>query len=280
MGNRAPGPGNAIARARKQNFDRLWTDYPHAALKASGPSVGLPDGQMGNSEVGHLTLGAGAVVPQTLTLIDNAVADGALAHNPVLRDALRASERVHLVGMVSDGGVHSGFGHLHALVELAAELRVRDLVLHCFTDGRDTSPTSGEGYLATLGTRCRRVGVGRVATVVGRYWAMDATGAGSASRTPMTCSCTDAPSTTRPTGRRRRAPPTSAARPTSSSGRPRSGRRAGASRRQRAVLQLPPRPDAGDRARVSPNPTLAMAPRISPAGVDAAAAGRSAAWRR
>ena len=108
-----------------------------------------------------------------LTLIDNAVADGALAHNPVLRDALRASERGHLVGMVSDGGVHSGFGHLHALVELAAELRVRDLVLHCFTDGRDTSPTSGAGYLATLEDWCRRVGVGRVATVVGRYWAMD-----------------------------------------------------------------------------------------------------------
>ena len=122
-----PGPGNAIAGTRKPNFDRLWADYPHAALEASGPSVGLPDGQMGNSEVGHLTLGAGAVVPQTLTLIDNAVADGALAHNPVLRDALSATERVHLVGMVSDGGVHSGFGHLHALVELAAELRIRDL---------------------------------------------------------------------------------------------------------------------------------------------------------
>ena len=168
-----PGPGNAIARAHKPNFDRLWAECPHAALEASGPSVGLPEGQMGNSEVGHLTLGAGAAVPQTLTLIDNAVAAGVLANNPVLRDALSASDRVHLLGMVSDGGVHSGFGHLHALIELAAELQVRDLVLHCFTDGRDTSPTSGEGYLATLEGWCRGAGVGRVATVVGRYWAMD-----------------------------------------------------------------------------------------------------------
>jgi len=167
------GPGNAIGQARKPNFDRLWADYPHAALEASGPSVGLPDGQMGNSEVGHLTLGAGAIVPQTLTLIDNAVADGAFANNPVLRDALSASERVHLMGMVSDGGVHSGFGHLHALIELAVQLRVGDLVLHCFTDGRDTSPTSGADYLATLERWCRRAGGGRVATVVGRYWAMD-----------------------------------------------------------------------------------------------------------
>jgi 2,3-bisphosphoglycerate-independent phosphoglycerate mutase len=167
------GPGNAIDQARTPNFDRLWVEYPHAALEASGPSVGLPDGQMGNSEVGHLTLGAGAVVPQTLTLIDDAVAGGALAGNPVLRDALSASERVHLLGMVSDGGVHSGFRHLHALVELAAALQVKDLVLHCFTDGRDTSPTSGEGYLATLEDWCRRAGVGRIATVVGRYFAMD-----------------------------------------------------------------------------------------------------------
>ncbi len=168
-----PDRGNAIGQAHKPNFDRLWAEYPHTALEASGPDVGLPDGQMGNSEVGHLTLGAGAVVPQTLTLIDNAVACGELARNEVLRTALTASERVHLVGMVSDGGVHSGFEHLHALIELAAELGAGDLVLHCFTDGRDTSPTSGEGYLATLEGWCRDAGAGRVATVVGRYWAMD-----------------------------------------------------------------------------------------------------------
>ena len=169
----APGPGNAIAQADTPTFDQLWARCPHAALVADGPSVGLPEGQMGNSEVGHLTLGAGAAVPQTLTLIDNAVASGALAANPVLRAALTASERVHLVGMVSDGGVHSGFGHLHALVELAAELRTRDLVLHCFTDGRDTSPTAGESYLAALEGWCRASGGGRIATVVGRFWGMD-----------------------------------------------------------------------------------------------------------
>ena len=169
----SPGPANAIAEAKTPVFDELWDGCAHSALSASGPSVGLPEGQMGNSEVGHLTLGAGAAVPQTLTLIDDAVASGALAHNQVLRDALTGSERVHLVGMVSDGGVHSGFGHLHALIELAAELRVGDLVLHCFTDGRDTSPTSGVGYLSTLEQWCREERIGRVASVVGRYWGMD-----------------------------------------------------------------------------------------------------------
>lgn len=169
----APGPGNAIAQADKPGFDGLWTNCAHSALSASGPSVGLPEGQMGNSEVGHLTLGAGAVVPQTLTLIDAAVASGALSQNQVIRAALTASERVHLVGMVSDGGVHSGFEHLHALIGLAAAVGIGDLVVHCFTDGRDTSPTSGAGYLAALEGWCHKAGCGRVASVVGRYWGMD-----------------------------------------------------------------------------------------------------------
>jgi 2,3-bisphosphoglycerate-independent phosphoglycerate mutase len=168
-----PGPGNAIALARTPVFDALWRADPHASLVASGAAVGLPEGQMGNSEVGHLTLGAGAVVPQTLTVINNAVSSGALACNEVVRGALVAGERVHLVGLVSDGGVHSGFGHLHALVELAGELGVADLVVHCFTDGRDTSPTGGEAYLRTLEDWFRAAGVGRVASVVGRYYAMD-----------------------------------------------------------------------------------------------------------
>ena len=167
------GPENAISQADKPVFDELWNGCAHSALSASGESVGLPAGQMGNSEVGHLTLGAGAAVPQTLTLIDDAVASGALARNEVLRDALTASARVHLVGMVSDGGVHSGFAHLHALIELAAEVRAGDVVLHCFTDGRDTSPISGAGYLETLEGWCRQAGVGRVASVIGRYWGMD-----------------------------------------------------------------------------------------------------------
>jgi 2,3-bisphosphoglycerate-independent phosphoglycerate mutase len=106
------GPGNAIARAHTPVFDRLWAGYPHARLAASGRAVGLPDDQMGNSEVGHLTLGAGAVVMQDLTRIDDAARSGRLAENPVLRDAMSAAARVHLIGLVSDGGVHSGFTHL------------------------------------------------------------------------------------------------------------------------------------------------------------------------
>jgi len=168
-----PGPGNAIALASTPVFDALWSDCPHTSLTASGRSVGLPDGQMGNSEVGHLTLGAGAVVPQTLTVINDAVSSGQLAANEVVRAALGAGGRVHLVGMVSDGGVHSGFEHLHALVALAARLGVSDLVLHCFTDGRDTSPTAGEGYLRALERWCADAGAGRVASVVGRYYGMD-----------------------------------------------------------------------------------------------------------
>jgi 2,3-bisphosphoglycerate-independent phosphoglycerate mutase len=167
------GPGNAIALAQTPVFDELWADYPHAELSASGPSVGLPEGQMGNSEVGHLTLGAGAAVPQTLTLIDGAVRGEELAANPVVRAALTGSERVHLVGMVSDGGVHSSFEHLAALIELAARLGVADLVIHCFTDGRDTSPTAAEGFLGSLEDCCRQTGAGRVASIVGRYYAMD-----------------------------------------------------------------------------------------------------------
>ena len=168
-----PGPGNAIALARTPVFDRLWTEMPHAELEASGTAVGLPDGQMGNSEVGHLTIGAGAVVKQELTRIDGAVASGALAANSVLTSAFTSVDRVHLIGLTSAGGVHSSLAHLEALIDLAAALEVPDLVLHCFTDGRDTSPTSGEGFLARAEDRCAFRGAGRIATVVGRYWAMD-----------------------------------------------------------------------------------------------------------
>jgi 2,3-bisphosphoglycerate-independent phosphoglycerate mutase len=167
------GPGNAITLAATPVFDELWKSYPHAALAASGSAVGLPDGQMGNSEVGHLTIGAGAVVPQVLTRIDAAVVAGELAANEGLLDALRGSERVHLLGLTSDGGVHSSLAHLHALMTVAAEMRVPDLVLHCFTDGRDTSPTAGSGFLAQTERWCSENGVGRVASVVGRWWAMD-----------------------------------------------------------------------------------------------------------
>jgi 2,3-bisphosphoglycerate-independent phosphoglycerate mutase len=169
----APGPGNAVALADTPVFDELWSTYPHTQLEASGRSVGLPDGQMGNSEVGHLNLGAGAVVAQDLTRIDEAVADGSLRENEVLRAVFAGADRVHLLGLVSDGGVHSGFGHLEALVRMAAELGVKDLVIHAFTDGRDTLPHAGAGYLETVEVWCRETGAGRVGSVVGRYFAMD-----------------------------------------------------------------------------------------------------------
>jgi 2,3-bisphosphoglycerate-independent phosphoglycerate mutase len=167
------GPGNAVSLARTPVFDELWSCYPHTELTACGRAVGLPDGQMGNSEVGHLNLGAGAVVVQDLTRIDEAVADGELAANSELRAAFGGAERVHLLGLVSDGGVHSGWKHLEALIGLAAELGVRDLVLHAFTDGRDTLPTAGAGYLETVEGWMAAAGVGRVGSVVGRYFAMD-----------------------------------------------------------------------------------------------------------
>jgi 2,3-bisphosphoglycerate-independent phosphoglycerate mutase len=167
------GPGNAVSLARTPVFDELWARYPRTSLTASGHAVGLPEGQMGNSEVGHLNLGAGAVVMQDLTRIDTAVERGELAGNQVLRDAFSDAERVHLIGLVSDGGVHSGWSHIEALIRMAAELDVPDLVLHAFTDGRDTLPKSGAGFLATVEEWMAAAGAGRVGSVVGRYWAMD-----------------------------------------------------------------------------------------------------------
>ncbi len=167
------GPGNAVSLASTPIFDELWSTYPHTELTASGRAVGLPDGQMGNSEVGHMNLGAGAVVMQDLTRIDEAVASGDLSSNSVLRDAFTGADRVHLIGLVSDGGVHSGFKHLEALIGLAASLEVPDLVLHAFTDGRDTLPESGAGYLETVQGWMDDAGTVRIGSIVGRYWAMD-----------------------------------------------------------------------------------------------------------
>jgi 2,3-bisphosphoglycerate-independent phosphoglycerate mutase len=174
-----PGPGNAVSLASTPVYDELWATYPHTTLTASGRAVGLPDGQMGNSEVGHLNLGAGSVVRQDLTRINDAVADGVLSENPAVVHALTCSERVHLIGLVSDGGVHSSLGHLQALLELAGRLSVRDLVIHCFTDGRDTPPESGVEHVALLERWCLELwppgarGRARIGSVVGRWWAMD-----------------------------------------------------------------------------------------------------------
>jgi 2,3-bisphosphoglycerate-independent phosphoglycerate mutase len=163
------GEGNAISQADTPVMDALWSRYPHAQLRTSGEDVGLPEGQMGNSEVGHLNLGAGAVVPQDLKRIDDAVADGSFADNEALVAAMDGAERVHLVGLVSDGGVHSSLEHLQALQAMAHRRGVKDLVIHAFTDGRDTSPTAGAAYLEHV----EGVGSGRVATVTGRYFGMD-----------------------------------------------------------------------------------------------------------
>ena len=169
----APSAGNAVSLARTPVFDELWQACPHATLDASGRAVGLPDGQMGNSEVGHLNLGAGAIVRQDLVRIDDAIAAGSapggLADNQVLRDALSGAPRVQLLGLVSDGGVHSSLGHLLALVELARARGAEDVVIHAFTDGRDTLPRAGAGFLAQLD----RLAGARVGSVIGRYWAMD-----------------------------------------------------------------------------------------------------------
>ena len=167
------GPGNAISLADTPVFDDLWARYPHSQLDASGAAVGLPEGQMGNSEVGHLNLGAGTVVKQDLARIDDAVHDGSIKTNEVLVEAFTDAERVHLIGLVSDGGVHSGWDHLRALIEMGAELGAPEVVVHAFTDGRDTSPTGGAGYLETAEEWCRTAGNAHVGSVVGRYFGMD-----------------------------------------------------------------------------------------------------------
>ena len=156
------GPGNAVELADTPVFDRLWRAYPHTTLKASGEAVGLPPGQMGNSEVGHLTIGSGRVLDQDLQRVNRAIADGSFVDNPALKAAFEHGGDVHLLGLVSHGGVHSHIDHLQALLRFAPE---RTWV-HAFTDGRDVSPTSAVRDLAELP-------LDRIATVAGRYWAMD-----------------------------------------------------------------------------------------------------------
>jgi 2,3-bisphosphoglycerate-independent phosphoglycerate mutase len=157
-----PGPGNAVEQADTPVFDRLWADFPHATLNASGEAAGLPPGQMGNSEVGHLTIGAGRRLYQDLMRVNKAIEDGSFFENPALVSAFERGRSVHLLGLVSYGGVHSHIDHLRALLRFAPE----KTWIHAFTDGRDVSPTSAVHDLAELP-------VERVATVVGRYYAMD-----------------------------------------------------------------------------------------------------------
>jgi 2,3-bisphosphoglycerate-independent phosphoglycerate mutase len=172
------GPGNAVALARTPNFDGLRSRYPYTELQASGRAVGLPEGQMGNSEVGHLNLGAGRVVEQSLSYIQNQIDSGALFENPVLNAVYDAAEKsggaLHLLGLVSSGGVHSDIRHLFALLELAALKGTAPVYVHVFTDGRDTPPQSGLGFVEALQAKIDTLEHDiRVASVSGRYFAMD-----------------------------------------------------------------------------------------------------------
>jgi len=176
-GYRADTHGNAIALARKPVYDSLLRDFPNTLLHASDHFVGLPDGQMGNSEVGHLNLGAGRIVRMDMTRIDTSIADGSFFADPTLLAAMTAakekSSAIHFIGLLSDGGVHSHQRHLYALLRLAAQQKAGRVLVHAFMDGRDTMPNSGLGYLAELQQQFRGIGVGELASVSGRYYAMD-----------------------------------------------------------------------------------------------------------
>jgi 2,3-bisphosphoglycerate-independent phosphoglycerate mutase len=168
--------GNAIAAARKPNYDRLLRDFPNTLISTSGPAVGLPEGQMGNSEVGHMNMGAGRVVQMDVTRIDAMISNREFFSNPVLLAAMhhaRQGHRLHIMGLLSDGGVHSHIDHLYALLLMAKQEAVRDVFIHCFMDGRDTGPETGIGYVRTLEKKMAEYGIGKIASISGRYYAMD-----------------------------------------------------------------------------------------------------------
>ncbi|WP_234122568.1 2,3-bisphosphoglycerate-independent phosphoglycerate mutase [Clostridium hydrogenum] len=169
--------GNAIAAANKPNFDKCYNNYPHTELGASGLSVGLPDGQMGNSEVGHLNIGAGRIIYQSLTKITKAIQDGDFLKNAALNkavdNALKNDSTLHLMGLLSPGGVHSHIDHLKGLLELAKEKGVKKVFVHAFLDGRDVPPSSAKEYIEDIESYMAEIGVGKIASVSGRYYAMD-----------------------------------------------------------------------------------------------------------
>ncbi|WP_035054411.1 2,3-bisphosphoglycerate-independent phosphoglycerate mutase [Carnobacterium pleistocenium] len=177
LGCRSEVMGNAVAQAKKPNLDRLLEKYPHGTLKASGLDVGLPEGQMGNSEVGHTNIGAGRIVYQSLTRIDKAIQDGEFQTNPVLSDAMESTikhqSNLHLFGLLSDGGVHSHINHLISLIKTAKEKGVPNIYVHAFLDGRDVAPDSGINYVKQLEEAIMEIGAGEIATVSGRFYAMD-----------------------------------------------------------------------------------------------------------
>ncbi|HJB27132.1 MAG TPA: 2,3-bisphosphoglycerate-independent phosphoglycerate mutase [Firmicutes bacterium] len=169
--------GNAIHAADKKNIDKIFSSNPKTLIGASGMDVGLPDGQMGNSEVGHTNIGAGRIVYQELTRITKSIADGDFFSNEAFLNAVENCKRndsaLHLMGLLSDGGVHSHNGHLYGLLELAKKNGLEKVYVHCFMDGRDVPPTSGKDFIAELENKLEEIGVGKIATVMGRYYAMD-----------------------------------------------------------------------------------------------------------
>ena len=177
FGLRAEEAGNAVKNARTPNLDRIFAENPGCRLSASGLDVGLPEGQMGNSEVGHTNIGAGRVVFQDLPRISKAIADGEFFQNPAYAAAMDACKAkgtaLHLMGLLSNGGVHSHNTHLYALLKMAKERGLGQVYVHCFLDGRDVPPTSGKGFVAELADKCGELGVGQIATVMGRFYAMD-----------------------------------------------------------------------------------------------------------
>ncbi|MCR8636226.1 2,3-bisphosphoglycerate-independent phosphoglycerate mutase [Paenibacillus radicis (ex Xue et al. 2023)] len=177
FGLRGEITGNAVAQANKPNYDRYWNEYPHTTLVACGEAVGLPEGQMGNSEVGHLNIGAGRVVYQDLTRISKSIRDGEFFENETILGAIRNAKdngkKLHLYGLLSDGGVHSHIAHLFALLEVCKKEQFEEVYIHAFLDGRDVAPDSAKGYMGQLLAKIDEIGVGKMATVQGRYYAMD-----------------------------------------------------------------------------------------------------------
>ncbi|MFJ5623400.1 2,3-bisphosphoglycerate-independent phosphoglycerate mutase [Peribacillus loiseleuriae] len=177
FGCRTETVGNAVSAANKPNFDRYWNQYPHAHLTASGEEVGLPKGQMGNSEVGHLNIGAGRIVYQSLTRVNVAIRSGEFEKNETflaaINDAKTKNKSLHLFGLLSDGGVHSHIEHLFALLKLAADEGLTKVYVHAFLDGRDVAPQSALGYIEAAEAKMKELGVGQFATISGRYYSMD-----------------------------------------------------------------------------------------------------------
>ena len=177
FGLRGESEGNAVLSARTPNLDKLFAENPGSRLSASGLDVGLPDGQMGNSEVGHTNIGAGRVVFQDLPRISKAIEDGDFFQNPAYAAAMDACREkgaaLHLMGLLSNGGVHSHNTHLYALLEMAKQRGLSQVYVHCFLDGRDVPPSSGKGFVSELVDKCSQIGVGKIATVMGRFYAMD-----------------------------------------------------------------------------------------------------------